>query len=281
MMFINRKRIAFLVGIVVVFLAACAHPHLKEAIANPTVTPLPPVEARDLGTLGKGLVSDVAWSPDGNLLAVRSSTGIYLHNTQTWEVVKTILVSELEDRSLGDFAFSPDGKNLVFITWNWNTPVAFWRYDLQNGEFSLWLEGEDFNFPSAPVFSPDGKSFVILNNVCNDTGNGERTCSYALELRASIDGKLVYSLQKDIPEQGKTIAFVFSPDGRQIASASQDNLVRVWDTLSGKQIFEFQHDSDAVDVAYSPDGKVLASASKDATVRFWDTLTGKKSIHLT
>ncbi len=274
MIFMNRKRIAVFIGIVIVILAACAPPP-TEAAATSTATPLPPVEAVDLGQLGKGPVSDVVWSPDGNLLAVRSSTGVYLHNTQTWEVVKTIPVSELEDRSLGNFSFSADGKNLVFITWDWNASVAFWHYDLQNGEFTLWLEGEGFNFRSAPVFSPDGKSFAILNDACEDSGSGEKTCSYALELRASLDGKLLYSLLDDILNHDEIAAFVFSPDRRQIASAGKDNLIRVWDTFSGKQLFKLQHDSNAVDVAYSPDGKVLASGSKDATVRFWDTQTGK------
>jgi WD40 repeat protein len=271
------RKITVFIGVVIMLLAACApsNPTEVATISTVTRTPLPPPQAVDLGTLGKGAVGDAAWSPDENLLAVRSSTGIHFHNTQTWEVVKTIPHNELEDRSLGYFAFSPDGKYLVFIAWGWNIPGAFWRYDLQSGEFALWLEDEGFNFSSAPVFSPDGKSFAILNDACEATGTSEKICAYALELRNTTDGKLLYRLQKDMSAQEDIGAFVFSPNGKQIAAASKDNFARAWDTASGKLLYKFQHDSDVLDVTYSPDSRVLASASNDATVRFWDTQTGE------
>jgi WD40 repeat protein/serine/threonine protein kinase len=63
---------------------------------------------------------------------------------------------------------------------------------------------------------------------------------------------------------------VFSPDGRWIASGSQDGLVRVWNALTAKERFRFQaHESHVRDVAFSPDGRYLATASWDATARLW------------
>jgi WD40 repeat protein len=241
-----------------------------------TVMPHTQPQVIDLGEFGKGLAYDIVWSPDGELLAVRSSSGIYLHNTLTWDVVQAIPDRELKGRSLQYFTFSPDGKELVFVTNSMFSPGALWRYEFQRKEFTPWVEDSSLDFQSAPVFSPDKGSFAILNEVCEIIGEDKKKCIEVLELRSSADGNLLYALQEsDSWQDNAIVTFTFSPDGQQIAVASKDNFVRVWNTMDGQLLFEFQHDSNAVDISYSPDGSVLASASRDATVRFWDTRTGK------
>jgi WD40 repeat protein len=68
----------------------------------------------------------------------------------------------------------------------------------------------------------------------------------------------------------------FSPDGRTLASAGDEGVVRIWDVATGKQILKLPgHQGGAHAAAFSPDGKTLASGDH-GTVRLWDLFTARE-----
>ncbi len=73
----------------------------------------------------------------------------------------------------------------------------------------------------------------------------------------------------------------FSPDGKHLALAGDDNTVRICAATTGKDVLVLKgHQDSAYRVVYSPDGRQLASTSADKTVKVWDVANGKELVTL-
>ncbi|MEH2291656.1 nSTAND1 domain-containing NTPase, partial [Nostoc sp.] len=69
----------------------------------------------------------------------------------------------------------------------------------------------------------------------------------------------------------KVNSVAYSPNGQQLASASDDNTIKIWNVSSGQLLKTLTgHSSKVNSVAYSPNGQQLASASDDNTIKIWN-----------
>jgi len=99
---------------------------------------------------------------------------------------------------------------------------------------------------------------------------GEKTVATIWSVNS---GKQVASL---IGHDQLVTGLAFNPDGKTVATVSDDSTVRLWDATTGKEKGTFRgHDGPVNCVSFSPDGRFLATGGRDGTVITWNPYTGK------
>ncbi|KAK1146567.1 hypothetical protein N8T08_002997 [Aspergillus melleus] len=121
-------------------------------------------------------------------------------------------------------------------------------------------------YSSALVFAPQRS--IIRNVFSQDIPN----CFSKLPI---VEADWGAELQTLIGHSEKIKALSFSPDGKRLASGSNDQTVRLCDPTTGElQHVLGVHKGPVWRTAFSSDGRFVASCSEDRTVRVWETGSG-------
>ena len=76
---------------------------------------------------------------------------------------------------------------------------------------------------------------------------------------------------------GPTFGIAFSPDGKLLATASEDRTAGIWDIASRRRLFTLPgKDDDHNSVAFHPKGTLLVTTSEDGWIWTWDVATGRQ-----
>lgn len=246
-------------------------------------------------------VDGMAFSPDGKRLLSVSDVAL------VWDTQRAAPVARLHSHvgPVSTLAFTPDGSKLATAATGFGNNIALW--DLASGQM-LRVFGGHGDTIKALKFSPDGRYLAALIDddlVVQWTIEGTTWRIYR------FDGKSVYDMaftpdgnriavvggRYDEPgvirfyetasgqerenrsgHKKQVLSVAFSSDGRQMITGAYDKSVIIWETSSGRELFQMEV-KDAIGepkwVAFSPDGRE-AMAKYFAKVYFWDTLRGNK-----
>lgn len=237
----------------------------------------------------------IAYSPDGELLAVATHDGLYLCDTSAWGEPRLLVGGHILS-----VAFSQDGAMLA--AGGRDNVVHLW--DRQSEEHTE-LKGHEDSV-AAVCFSPDSQTLassgqditVRFWSVEHKEEIGllslmpfREAGVYSLEYRH--DGSMLaigayHTIYLYDPEEQQILSTLrrgvgtagwpemwilcmeFSPDGTILAAGSGDNQVELWDVSELTRIEQLLHNGDVNFVSFTPNGRQLAYGGYGRSIRIYD-----------
>jgi WD40 repeat protein len=214
-------------------------------------------------------VTACAFSPDGRrIVSVYDDKTLALVDAETGHTRVTLIGHQ---DVVNACAFSPDGR--LIVSASDDKTLKLW--DIETAPEEVKFCGHRGPV-GACAFSPDGRRIV-------SGGGGARTelldsdrdqRSGELKLWDAETGQELYSLTA---HRSLVSACAFSPNGRQIVSASHDGTLKLWDAETRQLQAELMgHFREVSACAFAPDGRRLVSASWDGTLKLWDAEVSEK-----
>jgi WD40 repeat protein len=219
------------------------------------------------------------FSPDGRYLAVSSwEDTVRLWQTADGREMLRLTHPSHRKGSMAHkvyaLAYSPDGRYLcagavdgLAVVWEAATGREVIRVQHEEGR----VEKRDIN---AVVFSPDSRYLVTAggNDVARiwevESGRLITSMAHQSDPAGSSPGRSLFY------DGIRSVAF--RPDGKLLATASDDRTTRVWDVGTGREAARLDHEAGVHGVAFSRDGSLLATLSSDDTTRVWEVSAGRQ-----
>ena len=210
-------------------------------------------------------VSSLDFSPNSKTLASSSHDNkVILWDVSTGKPLAPPLVGFKGD--VDSVAYSPDGRIVAAAgcsSWNWSRRCIKAEIRLWNAETQEELPWSPLSSPSGYVFSidfsPDGG--ILASAGCADLGRSHNCTRAEIRLWRIPTGELLAPSMSGHSDYITSLDF--SPDGRLLASGSQDKTIILWRVADRKPQGEplIGHETPPESLDFSPDGKTLASSS--------------------